>query len=35
MKGKNFTRREFIKAAGAGATLLLAGKFGIHSLAWG
>ncbi|GLI52933.1 twin-arginine translocation signal domain-containing protein [Thermodesulfovibrio yellowstonii] len=32
--GKSFTRRDFIKLSGAGATLLLAGKFGIHSLAW-
>jgi len=32
--GNNFTRREFIKVAGAGAALLLAGRFGIHSIAW-
>lgn len=34
MKESNLSRREFIKVAGAGAALLLAGKFGIHSIAW-
>ncbi len=34
MKENNFTRRDFLKLYGAGATLLLANKFGIHSIAW-
>lgn len=34
MKGINFTRREFIKVAGAGIVIVLADKFGIYSIAW-
>lgn len=33
-KTESFTRREFIKAAGIGAALVFAGKWGIHSIAW-
>ncbi|MCX7771211.1 MAG: 4Fe-4S dicluster domain-containing protein, partial [Proteobacteria bacterium] len=34
MNEKNFTRRQILKAAGAGAALVLAQKYEVFSIAW-